>query len=280
MPELSYCAGLVRRFDNDRFLCSLFAPAVEREALAALYAFNIEIARAREAAREPMLGRIRLQWWRDAIVGIHAGRNQREPVAAALADAVARFDLSCDHLQRLVDGREFDCEDRPPSTLDDLVAYAEATAAPLVALSAEICGARDDRVRSASRDLGIAWALTGLIRAVPFHAGAKRLYLPAALNRQFGLDAFDLFEQGASPGLASVVAEVSARAEQHLVQVRAARPGIPAAALPAFLPATLAGLYLKRIAAAGHDPFDRRVQATGGPARLLALLLSRLRRRY
>lgn len=280
MPELSYCAEQVRRFDNDRFLCALFAPPEEREALAALYAFNLEVARIRESVREPMLGRIRLQWWRDTIAGTFEAAAPRDPVAAALAKAIHRFALSREHFDRLIDARDFDLDDRPPATLEDLVAYAEGTGAPLVKLSAQVLGARDPAVSGPADHLGIAWALTGLIRAVPFHARARRLYLPAATSRKAGLDVLALFEKGSVPGLPAVVAEVAGRAAEHLAKARDGRNAVPRPALPAFLPATLAGLYLRRIAAAGHDPFDGRVQATAGAERPLALFLSRARRRY
>ena len=279
MPELSHCADQVRRFDNDRFLCMLFAPPAEREALAAIYAFNLEIARVRESVREPMLGRIRLQWWRDAVAGIFEGKPQREPAAVALAEAVDGFGLGREHFERLIDAREFDLEDRPPATLDDLTGYAEGTGAPLVKLAAEVMGARGDGVSRAAEDLGIAWALTGLIRAVPFHARARRLYLPAAVSRKAGLDVLAMFERGSLPALPAVVEVVAERARQHLAAARRAAQVVPPRALPAFLPATLAALYLKRIAAAGYDPFQPRVQAVGA-SRLMALLVSRLRRQY
>ena len=44
-------AALVREADRDRYLATLFAPAVHRDALFALYAFNAEITRVRELAR-------------------------------------------------------------------------------------------------------------------------------------------------------------------------------------------------------------------------------------
>ncbi len=59
--------------DRDRFQTALFAPARHREALFALYAFNYEIARVRETITEPMLGQIRLQWWREVIAAAFAG---------------------------------------------------------------------------------------------------------------------------------------------------------------------------------------------------------------
>ena len=43
-----YCAGQVRAYDYDRYFSAAFAPAETRRGLFALYAFNIEIASARE----------------------------------------------------------------------------------------------------------------------------------------------------------------------------------------------------------------------------------------
>ena len=65
--------------DYDRYLSALFAPACRREALFALIAFNHEIARIPEAVSEPMLGRIRLQWWREVLEAVYAGRARPAP---------------------------------------------------------------------------------------------------------------------------------------------------------------------------------------------------------
>ena len=65
--RLSYCADQVRRQDRERYLTALFAPAGRREDLFALYAFNLEVAKTAEVVSEAMVGRIRLQWWREAI---------------------------------------------------------------------------------------------------------------------------------------------------------------------------------------------------------------------
>lgn len=85
-PELSYCADQVRLHDRDRFLAALFAPVARREDLFALYAFNLEVARTREMVREPMMGRIRLQWWRETIEQIAGpGPVRRHDLAEELA---------------------------------------------------------------------------------------------------------------------------------------------------------------------------------------------------
>src|SRR5215469_14672661 len=85
-PKSSSLAALVRRHDRDRFTTALFAPEPHREDLFALYAFNYELAKVRESVREPMMGRVRLQWWRDTIAEIAAGQTpRRHEVAEPLA---------------------------------------------------------------------------------------------------------------------------------------------------------------------------------------------------
>ena len=86
-----HCAALVREADRDRYLATLFAPAQHRDALFALYAFNVEIARVRDLAREPMPGEIRLQWWREVLSGERGGEAAAHPVAAALRETLARY---------------------------------------------------------------------------------------------------------------------------------------------------------------------------------------------
>src|SRR5262249_48021126 len=73
----AHCEALLRAADRDRFLATLFAPAEHRAALFALYVFNVEITRVREAAREPLAGEIRLQWWSDVLGGGGGGGGAR-----------------------------------------------------------------------------------------------------------------------------------------------------------------------------------------------------------
>src|SRR5580692_9280 len=77
--------AFVRRHDPDRFLTALFAPPDKRPALLALYAFNHELARAREAAHEPALALIRLHWWREVVEGAPRAHEVATPLAASLA---------------------------------------------------------------------------------------------------------------------------------------------------------------------------------------------------
>jgi NADH dehydrogenase [ubiquinone] 1 alpha subcomplex assembly factor 6 len=257
---LSGLARLVRRHDRDRFLTALFAPEAQRRALLALYAFNYEVAKTREVVSEPTLGRIRLQWWRDSLDAIYAGAPaRRHEVVGPLSDAIHRHALTRRHFDTLIDARERDLDDAPPASLEALEAYAEATSAPLVLLALEATGARGDAGESAGRAVGTAYALTGLLRAVPFHARARRCYLPRALCSEAGVDVDrGLFELHPSPALAFVAERVAARAAAHLAAARSLRAAVPRAALPALLPAVLAGANLARLRRCGYDPLAAR----------------------
>jgi NADH dehydrogenase [ubiquinone] 1 alpha subcomplex assembly factor 6 len=273
-PALSPLARLVRANDRDRFLTALFAPAERRESLYALYAFNYELAKTREVVSEPMLGHMRLQWWRESIAAIYDGRPvRRHEVIEPLAAAIGARDLSRAHFERLIDAREGDLADAPPADLDALVAYAEASSAPLVLLALEALGVRDHAAMRSGREVGIAYALAGLLGATVFHARARRTYLPADLVAAHGIALHrTLFELKPAPGLAAVAEAVAARARVHLAQARALRRDVPRAALPALLPAVLAGRMLARLERVGYDVLAPRLaRSDGGKALRLAL---------
>ena len=160
--SLSYCAAEVRRHDPDRFLCALFAPADRREDLVALYAFNLELARTREQVSEPMLGRIRLQWWRDAVAEIYSGTPRRHAAIQPLHEAVKRHGLDRVLLDRMIDAREADMDGKPPRDLTAREEYAEGTAGALAALALGVLGVVDEPAKRAARHVALAWALTGI----------------------------------------------------------------------------------------------------------------------
>src|SRR5262249_23936246 len=106
--QFTHCTALVRQADRDRYLATLLAPAEHRDALLALYAFNIEIEGVRDLAREPMPGEIRLQWWREVLLGERSGEATANPVAAALLQTLSHYSLSSERLAELVEAHRFD----------------------------------------------------------------------------------------------------------------------------------------------------------------------------
>ena len=258
--SLSSAASDLRRLDRDRFVLSLFAPDPVREALISLYAFNLEIARVRELVTEPLLGRIRLQWWRDMIERLFEGAAGSEhPIAAELGGVIRRHGLSRQPFDDLFSARELDLEPAPPDDLAALEAYAAGTSASLQLLALEILGVTDNEpARAAARHVGIAWALCGLLRAFPYHAASGRILLPFSLMDRAGIDVADLLA-GKPPreALTIVARQVADLAQSHLAQARAYRRHIPRTAIPALLPGSLAESYLRRLGGKGYDLCDQ-----------------------
>ena len=280
-PVRSDLARQVRQHDRDRFLTALFAPADRRRPLLALYAFNYEVAKTREVVSEPVLGRIRLEWWRESLDAAYAGAPvRRHEVVEPLTEAIRRFALTRGHFDALIDARERDLEDEPTGSLDALAAYAEASSAPLVLLALETLGERGAAAIKAGRAVGAAYALAGLLRAVPFHARAKRLYLPLDRTTEAGSRAVrELFELRSTAELRRVVEEGARLAAHALEEAHSVRGDVPRAALPALLPAVLARADLARLKRSGYDPFAPAV-AGPDPWRSWRLTLAALRRRF
>src|ERR1700691_3811843 len=194
----AYCAELVRQADRDRFIAALFAPADRRDALAALYAFNIEITRVREAAREVLPGEIRLQWWSDVLAGERREEAGANPVAAALLATIDKNWLGTEKLNTLIAARRFDLYDEPMATIADLEDYAAHTSSDLIALAAQILGVDAE---AAAQPAGIAYGITGLIRALPVHAARGQLFVPQDLLERHKVPLHEIYADRSSAGL-------------------------------------------------------------------------------
>lgn len=155
--------ALVRRVDPDRWLASRFiADELARADVVALYAFNYELSRAAEVASQPLVGEMRLAWWREALEEMFQGRPvRRHPVAQAVAEAARRGTLPREDLEALVDGRLRELDPWPLAE-DEALAHVDATAGRLMALAARVLSpeADADQTRHAAR----AWGLAGLNR--------------------------------------------------------------------------------------------------------------------
>jgi 15-cis-phytoene synthase len=250
----AYCAELVRTADRDRFLSSLFAPAQHRAALHALYAFNVEAARVREVAREPLPGEIRLQWWSEVVNGQRAEEATANPVASALLTVIERHRPAVPMLTALLDARRFDLYDDAMARLADLEAYARKTSSTLLALAAHIlAGVDGDVTEPVANPAGIAYAIAGLLRAFPLHAARRQLYVPLELLERHGVEPQDIFAGKSSKNLRAVFVDLQDVARRHLLAAHQQMATLPDAALPAFLPVALVRPSLDRLAR--RDPF-------------------------
>lgn len=152
-PEAArrYVLDAVRAADRDRFLAALFAPEPARSGLLALLAFDHELARTRAVTSEPMLARIRLQWWREAAAeAAGTDRPRAQPIVEALSDAARRHGLAAEALVELIDAREDEIE----GALDVM-----RTGRVLADLQLAVLGVGDPSSRQAAHRVGAAWLM-------------------------------------------------------------------------------------------------------------------------
>ncbi len=253
--KLDHCHALVRTADRDRYLSALFAPSPAREGLLALYSFNAEIARVREVVSDPLPGEIRLQWWRDALSRNDHGDVDQHPIAAAIRATITSFRLPLAAFDNLIEARVFDLYDDPMPSLSELEGYCGDTSSALIQLSAIILAKGDNPgTADVAGHAGVAYALVGLMRALPWHAARRQLYLPQDLLERHNVDPETIFSGRTTPQLRAALAELQEHARHHLAKTRTLIEAVPRHCIPAFLPICLVEPYLDALAKPDRDP--------------------------
>jgi phytoene synthase len=258
----AYCEALTRDHDRDRWLAGLFAPADARLHLYALTAFSYEVGRLRDIVREPLAGEMRLEWWRDALAG--AGRDEAagNPVAAAMIDTIQRFNLPRQAFDGLLSARAFDLYDDPMPNLNDLEGYCGETCSLLFRFAALILGqGRDPGGADAAGHAGVAYAMVGLMRALPLTSARGQVYLPVDILARHGASREDIVARRDSPGLRSALAELRSLARGHLHAARNLICNAPSEIAAAFLPLATLPLYLAKMEQKRYLPFETIVEA-------------------
>ncbi|MFK4823872.1 phytoene/squalene synthase family protein [Paenochrobactrum sp. BZR 588] len=243
-----YCLDLVRQADKDRYLSLLYAPEEKRGALAALYAFNVEIARIRDVAKDALPGEVRLQWWRDLINGAGHGETESHPVAAALMAAIKRYSLPIHVFDAYCEARIFDLYNDPMPARHDLEGYCGETASVLIQMAALILDAdRAPQFSEAAGHAGVAQSITGLLRLMPLHRARSQIYMPADILQAVGLNAETYLGSEQQQELTNLVSAIIALADEHYVAYKKASRSMPATLKPAFLPVCLVPVYLRAL---------------------------------
>jgi 15-cis-phytoene synthase len=275
--ENEAAAKLVKSRDPDSYWSALFAPAPERTALLALYAFSSELAHIAGLSREPMVGQIRLQWWRDAIDLAAPGKKTGNPAADALSAAIEERNLPKARLIGMVDAWVPEIAGEPPADMRALHASIEDMEGAVFELACLILGARSEAARKAAAHAGLAYGLAHRLRTIPIQASRRRLSLPPSYFEARGADLAALYAGKNTAALGAALADLRGEANRALQRFREVAPEIEPAAWPAFLPLTLVKPYLKAMAAPAFDPL--KTVAALSPARRFWRIWRAARRR-
>lgn len=143
--------------DPDRILALSYVPTARRPALEALWRLDVALGAVLAGGREPMISRIKLAWWREALEKLDRERAPAEPVLQALAVQVLPKGVSGADLAEMVEGWEALLSSEP-LTAEELALYAEGRGARLFRYSARLLGG-ESRAGAGER-----WALVDLAR--------------------------------------------------------------------------------------------------------------------
>ena len=255
----AFCADLVRTHDFARYASTLFLPQVQRRALLAVYAFNVEISRVRDQVSQPLPGEMRLQWWTDMLAGAGHGGVEGNPVAAELLRVIRTYGLPVERLSRLIDEHQFDLYNDPMPTMAALEGYINDTSCALFSLGAGIAGWQSEEIDHLARHAGLAQGITQVISALPLDAPRRQLFVPLQLLESQGSGMEEVFFGKETPKVRAALDQLIAEARGHLTTAFALLAGAPPAVRQVFLPLALVSRDLKRMSRADSDPFTPQV---------------------
>jgi phytoene synthase len=179
------CRSRLRAGSHSFYAASLLLPAIYRQPITALYAFcrvaddEIDAAGARAGALDRLYRRLDR---------IYAGQPGNSAVERQFADLVLTHRIPYALPAALFEGFEWDLRGREYRSLSDVYAYSARVAGTVGVMMAILMGVRDKEILGRACDLGVAMQLTNIARDVGEDAQAGRVYLPAELLADRGLD--------------------------------------------------------------------------------------------
>lgn len=170
-----------RRLDVERWLSSRFITDPEKRSdVVAIYAYDHELGRAPKVASNPLLGEIRLTWWREVLDEAYGARGVRHhPTALALAQAIERRGLPREPLEAMIEARYREL-DPAPMNLADALAWAEGAGGAAAEAAALVLDPAVDRARA--RSAGTAWAIGRLMGTAGMQGEGAQAALRQALD--------------------------------------------------------------------------------------------------
>lgn len=162
--------------DPDKRLALTYVPAAKRAAVASLWHLDAALGAVVSQRREPMISRIKLAWWREALEKLDHSPAPAEPTLQAAADHLLTNGISGAELASMEEGWAVLLNEDALNE-EELQAYASARGASFFGLTARLLGseANEDQLRA-----GQCWALANLAR----HSGEPDASTAASAARE------------------------------------------------------------------------------------------------
>lgn len=155
---------------------------------------------ADEETRPAETRRLELLQWKEEVAKIYRGEKKLTPLAAEMADVIARRGVPEQYIQDIIDGVLTDTAEPAFETFEDIRKYCYGVASAVGLASIFIFGFKNERTKLFAESLGYALQFTNILRdVVDDMVSHNRVYIPAEELRAFGVEREDLREPAKHP---------------------------------------------------------------------------------
>lgn len=277
------CREIAHKQAKNFYYAFVALPTHKRDAICAVYAF---MRHADDLSDNESLSlderRANMAGWLEAWHRASQGRPTTDPVFIALADAQARFGISSELLDQLVEGTAMDLQRTSApggydtyATFDDLYRYCYLVASVVGLVCIRIFGYSDPRAEKLAEETGIAFQLTNILRDVREDAERMRVYLPLEDLRRHNVTLDELVALPAAPtkNLRALLQSVAAQAEGYYQSGYALLPLIDSDSRPALR--VLLSIYHRLLKQIENNPDEVLAQRVGVSAATKLSILMR-----
>lgn len=252
----------------------LVLPTEQREAIGLVWDFCRAVDDAVDEAESESVAAVEIGKWRQEVERLFSGQSPLTPQGRHLQPIVARFTLSRQPFDDLVDGVEMDLHHRRYETFDELAGYCRRVASAVGLICIEIFGSRDSRSRDYAFNLGLALQLTNIIRDVAVDLANGRVYLPQEELARFNVTEADLQAGTVTLPVRELLSFQCQRARRFYLAAAQAAPHAEAHRLLAA--EIMGGIYfeiLQRIERSGFDVFTELIRVPKAVRARIALTI-------
>jgi phytoene synthase len=276
--DVAECRAMLKENSKTFFAASLMLPKTVREPASALYAFcrmaddAVDLdTRATKAGKSAAVNELR-----ERLELVYAGRPVDQAPDRAFAEVVSFYRIPRALPEALLEGFQWDAEERRYRTFSDVTAYAARVAATVGAMMSILMETREANAMARACDLGVAMQFSNIARDIGEDARAGRVYLPLDWLVEEGIDVDAwLADPKFNPAIGRTVGRLLAEADALYSRVAAGVAVLPKGCQPGINAARYLYSEIGReVERAGMDSVSRRaVVPSTVKAKLLAKAL-------
>ena len=246
----------VRASDYERYLAVGFSSSSLRRELIYLIAFNKEILQIPDKVTESMIGRIRLQWWRESLFE----RKQVARTGNEILDGINflrnKYDIGDDIFENIIKHAESDLEGFTPNSMSDVINHSTLSGGALNESIANILAPNLPKIAILANQYGTAWSLTKSMIDLPYLGIRAKSYLPLDHIHREGLTGKNIFDKVNSNKLSVIINSIINEAINFLPPTDGISNQDLNRAKPVFLLRTITLYYINKLRSNNYDPWE------------------------